>query len=97
MTVNLSGVTDVQKIIVTLTDVTSSDSQVLPATPVSMNILAGDTNADKRVTNSDVRTTRDQVGLPVSAANFREDLDVSGSINRADVNLAKTAVGHSLP
>ena len=32
MTVNLTGVTDVQKIIVTLSDVTSDTSQVLPDT-----------------------------------------------------------------
>ena len=97
MTVNLSGVTDVQKITVTLTNVTSSDSQVLPATPVSMNVLTGDTNADKKVNNSDVSTTRDQVGMPVTALNFREDFDANGSINKADVNLAKAAVGHTLP
>ncbi len=97
MTVSLTGVTDVQTITVTLTNVTSSDAQLLPTAELSMNVLAADTNADKKVTNTDVRATRDQVGMTVNAANFREDLDVNGSINKADANLAKAAVGHSLP
>ena len=36
MTVNLTGVTDVQRLTVTLTGVTDEFSQVLPSTPVSM-------------------------------------------------------------
>jgi uncharacterized delta-60 repeat protein len=97
MTVNLTGVTDVQKITVTLTDVTSSDSQVLPDTSVSMNVLIGDATADKTVNNSDVRLTRGQVGIAVTALNFREDVNVNGSISTADVRLVRAALGHSLP
>lgn len=82
MTVNLIGVTDVQQITVTLTGVTSSDSQVLPATSVSMNVLIGDVNADKTVNNRDVRLTRDQIGMPVTAANFRQDINVNGSTSQ---------------
>jgi hypothetical protein len=55
MTVNLTGVTDVQKITVTLSNVTSSTSQVLPDTAVSANMVIGDTDGDKTVSNSDVR------------------------------------------
>jgi hypothetical protein len=55
MTVNLTGVTDVQKITVTLNNVTSSTSQVLPDTAVSANMVIGDTDGDKTVSNSDVR------------------------------------------
>ena len=80
MTVNLRGVTDVQKITVTLSDVTSSTSQVLPDTSVSANMLIGDTNGDKTVNNSDVRQTRDQVGMAVTESNFREDVMVNGAI-----------------
>src|SRR5206468_5681221 len=80
MTVNLKGVTDVQKITVTLSDVTSDTSQVLPDTAVSANILIGDTTGDKTVNNSDVRQTRGQVGMVVSASNFREDVNVNGAI-----------------
>lgn len=97
MSVSLAGVSDVQKITVTLTGLTSSDAQVLAATPVSMNVLAGDATADKTVNNVDGRLTKSQVGLPVTASNFREDVDANGSINNADARLVKSAFGHTLP
>jgi len=97
MTVNLTGVTDVQKVTVTLSDVTGSTSQVLPDTSVSANMLIGDTNGDKTVNNFDVRQTRDQVGLPVTTSNFREDVNVNGAITSADVSLVTSNGGHSLP
>ncbi len=97
MTVNLTGVTDVQKITVTLSDVTSSTAQVLPDTSVSANMLIGDTTGDKTVNNSDVAQTRGQVGVAVTASNFREDVKVNGGITTADVRLVRSDVGHTLP
>jgi hypothetical protein len=97
MTVNLAGVTDVQKITLTLSGVTSSTSQVLPGTAVSLNMLIGDPNADKTVNNSDVKLTRGQSGMPVTSANFREDITVDGTIGNADVRTVRSAFGHSLP
>ena len=97
MTVNLTGVTDVQKITITLSDVTSSTSQVLPDTSVSANMLIGDTTGNKTVDNSDVTQTRGQVGVAVTAANFREDVKVNGAITPADVRLVRSDLGHTLP
>ena len=71
MTVNLTGVSDVQEITVTLTNVTDSSANVLPDTPVSVNMLIGDTTGNKTVNASDVAQTKGQSGLPVTAANFR--------------------------
>jgi subtilisin family serine protease len=97
MTVNLTRVADVQKITVTLTDVTSDSSQVLPDTAVSMNVLGGDTSANKTVDSTDVNQTKAQVGMPVTIANFREDVRVSGVIDSTDVRQVKADVGHTLP
>ena len=97
MTVNLSGVADVQKVTILLSDVTSSTSQVLPDTSISANILSGDTNGDKTVDNSDVARTKGQVGVPVTSVNFREDVKVSGAITATDVRLVRSDVGHTLP
>ena len=58
MTVDLTGITDVQKITVTLHDVASSTSRVLPDTEVSANMLIGDINADKTVSTFDVAQTK---------------------------------------
>ena len=66
MTVNLTGVTDVQKITVTLSNVTDSFSQVLPDTTVSMNVLMGDATGNKLVNSSDVSVVKSQGGQPVS-------------------------------
>jgi uncharacterized delta-60 repeat protein len=97
MTMNLTGVTDVQKITVTLSDVTSSTSQVLPDTAVSVNILIGDINADKTVSAFDVKQTKHQVGGLVTNANFRADVRPDGSIDATDVRQVRSRVGDSLP
>jgi hypothetical protein len=97
MTVNLTGVTDVQKITVTLSNVTDEFAQVLPATPVSINMLIGDTNGNKAVSASDVAQTKGQSGLPVTAANFRTDVNASGAISASDIAQVKANAGHTLP
>jgi hypothetical protein len=96
MTVNVTGVADIQTLTVTLTGVTSDTSQVLPDTDISVNMLIGDTSADKTVGALDVKQTKRQVGVPVSNANFREDVKADGSIDAADVKQVKRNVGHSL-
>ncbi|CAN5574492.1 hypothetical protein BH20VER3_BH20VER3_03860 [soil metagenome] len=97
MTVNLARVTDVQKITLTLSNVRSSSSQVLPDTSVSMNVLVGDVNSNKIVDTTDVSTTRGQVGSPVTGANFRNDVRVDGTISNGDVRTVRNATSHSLP
>ncbi len=97
MIVNLIGVTDVQKITVTLTDVTDTSAHVLSLTDVSANMLIGDTSANKIVSNFDVRQTRLQVGVPVTSANFREDVKPDGSVTSTDVRQVRSRVGNSLP
>jgi serine protease AprX len=97
MTVNLTGVTDVQKITVTLTGVTDTTAQVLPDTPVSVNMLIGDTNANKSVNAGDLAQTKAQSGVVVTGANFRTDINVNGSVNAGDTALVKANAGHTLP
>ncbi len=97
MTVSLSGVSDMQKITVTLSNVTDSSAQVLPNTAVSINMLIGDTNGNKAVSASDVAQTKAQSGAAVTSANFRTDLNVGGTVTASDVSLAKGNAGHSLP
>ena len=97
MTVNLTGVADVQKITVTLSNVTDSFAQVLPDTAVSVNMLVGDTNGNKTVNASDIAQTKGQSGLPVTAANFRTDVTADGSITASDIALVKSHSGASVP
>ena len=90
MTVTLTGVADAQTIIVTLSNVTDTFSQVMPDTAVSVNVLVGDTTADKTVNSSDVSQTKMQSGAPVTIANFREDVVPNGGINSVDISLVKS-------
>ena len=89
MAVDLSKIVDGQKITVTLTDVTSSGGDVLDPVSVTMYVLAGDVDASKTVDNTDVTLVRAQLGQPVTASNFRDDVNVSGAITGADVRAIK--------
>ena len=97
MTVELTGVTNAQRITVTLAGVTDSFAQVLPDTAVRVNILVGDTTGNKTVNSSDVSETKLQSGQNVSASNFREDVNANGQINGTDVSQVKLHVGSSIP
>ena len=97
MTVNLTGVADVQQITVLLSNVTDAFSQVLPDTALSMNVLIGDTNGNKSVNSADTAQTKGQAGSSVTAANFRNDVNASGAISASDIAQVKANAGHTLP
>ena len=96
MTVNLTGVANAQTLTVTLSGVTDEFSQVLPDTPVSVNMLIGDTSGNGVVNATDVAQTKGQVGQPVTSSNFRTDVNASGIINATDVAIVKAHSGQSI-
>ena len=93
VTVNLTGVANVQRITVTLFNLNDGTHNV----PVSMGVLVGDVNGNTSVNASDVSLTKAEVGQPVTSSNFREDVNADGSINIADVAQVKANVGTALP
>ena len=95
VTVNLTGVTNVQRITVTLFNV--NDGTHVGNVPVSMGVLVGDVNGNAVVNASDVSLTKSQVGQVVSGSNFREDVNANGTISSTDVALVKAEVGTALP
>src|SRR6202035_1962452 len=95
VTVNLTGVTNVQRITVMLTNV--NDGTHMGDVAVSMGMLVGDVNGNAIVNSSDVALTKSQVGQPVSSSNFREDVNANGLINSVDVAQVKANVGTALP
>ena len=95
ITVNLTGVTDVQRITVTLHNV--NDGTTTGDVPVSMGVLVGDVNGSTGVNSTDVALTKSQVGQTVTGSNFREDVNASGTITATDVTIVKSDVGHALP
>ena len=97
MTVNLVGVTDIQRITVTLTNVTDEFSHVLASTSASMNVLIGDVNGNRTVNAADVALVKSQVGQAVTGSNFREDVNGDGSLTSSDVALTKSRLGNGVP
>jgi hypothetical protein len=95
VTVNLTGVTNVQRITVTLMNV--NDGTHMGDVPVSMGVLVGDVNGNAIVNASDVSLTKSQVGVLVGGSNFREDVNANGVINSVDVAQVKAEVGTALP
>jgi len=90
----MHGVTDVQTIGITLTNVNGSGTNV---GPVLMKVLAGDTNEDSRTNVGDTNQTKSRSGQLTDGTNFKSDVNVDGRINVGDTNFVKAHSGHSLP
>jgi uncharacterized delta-60 repeat protein len=95
ISVNLTGVTNAQRLTVTLLG--ASDGASTGDLNVQVGMLLGDTTGNGSVTGSDVSQTKLQSGQPVSGSNFRSDVIVSGSINGTDVSSVKLKSGTALP
>jgi hypothetical protein len=95
ITVDLTGVTNVQAITLALFDV--NDGSHSGDIAVRMGVLIGDANGSGSVNAGDVSQVKGLSGQPVSASNFRADVTANGAINAADINLVKLKSGTSLP
>ena len=96
ITINLTGVADVQRLAITLTDV--SDGSNVGNVIVPMGILAGDVVPNGLVGSSDIGQTKAfaQSGV-VTASSFRADVTSSGVINASDIGFVKAKSGNTLP
>jgi PKD repeat protein len=95
-TVNLTGVTNAQRITVAIAgahDVAGANFGVAQ----QMAVLVGDVSANGVVSNTDVASVKAQVAAQVTAANFRSDVTANGIISNTDVSTTKAQVGTSLP
>jgi hypothetical protein len=97
VTVNLTGVTNMQHLIVTLSNARDASSQTFTPISARMDVLVGDTTANDVVNASDVSQTKAQSGAVVTNANFRTDVTANGSINASDVAAVKASSGTGLP
>ncbi len=97
VTINLTGVTNAQRLGVTLADVNASDGTNLGSIMVPMGVLAGDTSGNGSVSSTDITQTKVQSGQAVTASNFREDVNANGAINGTDVSAVKVKSGTALP
>jgi hypothetical protein len=95
ISVNLTGVTNAQKITLTLFGV--NDGMKNGNVVVQMGVLVGDINNNRVVSNTDVASVKAQVAAPVTSSNFRNDVDANGTLSNTDVAATKAQVGTSLP
>ena len=95
VTVNLTGVTNAQRITVTLFGV--NNGTAMGDVSVQMGVLIGDTNANGAVNAGDVAQTKSRIGQPVDGTNFRSDVNANGAINAGDVANIKSHIGTGLP
>ncbi len=70
---------------------------VLGVKSVKIGLLAGNVTGSGRVSTADVAAERSYIGLPVTPATARFDIDSNGVITAADQRLIQSLVGHSLP
>ena len=96
-TVNLTGATNPQHLVVTLNGIHDTSSAVTNGVIGRMDLLVGDTNADGSVNSGDISQTKSQSGQSATASNFREDLNTDGTVNSGDISLVKSRSGTGLP
>jgi hypothetical protein len=96
VTVNLTGVPDVQRLGLTLSNV--SDGSNIGSVMVPIGLLSGDTGGNATVTGSDVSQTKANAAVgTVNGSTFRTDVNINGTINATDVSIVKAKSGGSLP
>ena len=95
VTVNLTGVSNAQTIVITLFGV--NDGTNTTNVNIPMGVLLGDTTGNGSVNASDVSQAKLQSGQAVDTSNFRNDINVNGSINASDVSSVKLKSGTALP
>ena len=95
ITLNLTGVTNAQRI--TLALFGASDTVNSGDVGVRMGVLLGDVDGSANVNGTDVSPVKLEVGNPVGIGNFREDVLANGAINSTDVSITKLQSGTGLP
>jgi hypothetical protein len=93
ISVPLTGVADVQVVSLQAGNVNGSGSR---AVSVDFGFLIGDINGDRAVDLPDRNQLLGDKGETVTAANFRDDLDLSGVVDRGDLQLLKANTNHKL-
>ena len=90
VTINLSGVTDVQTITVALFDV--DDGTHMGDVGVRMRVMIGDATGNGAVNSSDISSIKAKIGRPIDGTTFRADVTANGDINSGDVGLTKSKI-----
>jgi hypothetical protein len=95
VTVNLTGVSNIQVITISLSGV--DDGTRIVDVAVKMGVLIGDVNGDGSVNSGDAELVRKASGQSATMTSFQADIDASGAINSGDAQIARSNSGEALP
>jgi len=93
MRVPLTGVADVQIVTLTVSNVNGGST----STSVDFGFLIGDVNANRTVDKPDANQVKADKNHPVTAANFREDINLSGKVDQKDFTAVQMHQKHHIP
>jgi hypothetical protein len=91
------GTCNAEDVTVSVTNVQDDQSNTLASASVTMGLLMGDVDGDGSVTKADLGLVKADLGQTTNATNFREDVNVDGTINQLDARAVKRQRGTSLP
>jgi hypothetical protein len=95
--VTLTGVPNVQRLGVTLTNVSDSGGHTIASLTATMGVLIGDVNQTRGVDGNDVSAVQSHTRQSASASTFRFDVNATGGIDGNDVSLTQSKTRTSLP
>ena len=95
--VSLTGVTNIQYVTVTLSNVSSADGGSGGTGSVRVGFLTGDVNQSRAVSLADVGLVNAALAQPVTAANYLKDINASGTLSLADKAIAIFSLTTALP
>jgi uncharacterized protein (DUF1800 family) len=99
VSVDLTGVADAQTVTVTLTNIKNKNGEALASAAVTFRVLQGDVDASGERTSADVDVIKTRMaarrGKLTNGANFRSDVNRSGTLTQEDVALVQAAVDNN--
>jgi hypothetical protein len=96
VTVNLTGVTNAQHLVITLNGVQDAAGTILNNFIGRMDVLLGDTSGNRLVNSTDISQVQAQSGKAVGSSNFRTDVTANGLINSTDISTVQSKSGTGL-
>ena len=94
--INLTGVTNLQYVTVSLTNVGSTDGGTGGTGEARVGFLVGDVNQNRVVTVADLGLVNAVLAQPVSAANYLRDVNATGTLTLADKGITNAGLTTAL-
>ena len=95
--VQTNGACNQQDVVITLNGVHDDQGNTLSSAAVTVGILYGDVDGDRRITLADQNQIKAHRGQTVDGSNFENDINCSGVIDANDLLAVRQQRGNRLP